>query len=222
MRCAVTLASIFIAPVRLARSFAVGQTRPDGHTNRVFSVKFHPSDTNMVVTAGWDKTVQVWDLREHKPVRHVYNPFVCGDTLDIDVQRNVLLTGSYADKDALQVYDLGSLKLLSSVNTSQPSHVYAAQLCTPPVTPPLSHAQFLKGEHGYIVAAGSNANELRIVSEDRAEAPSFLVCLRRDVAQVLGVQASPSAFYTLDGTADGALIVAAGADKAGSARGDAC
>ena len=34
-----------------------------GHSNRIFSIKFHPSDENILVSGGWDNTVQVWDVR---------------------------------------------------------------------------------------------------------------------------------------------------------------
>lgn len=30
-----------------------------GHSNKIFAVKFHPTDTNLLVSGGWDKTVQV-------------------------------------------------------------------------------------------------------------------------------------------------------------------
>lgn len=30
-----------------------------GHSNRVFSLKFHPNDPNCIVTGGWDMTLQV-------------------------------------------------------------------------------------------------------------------------------------------------------------------
>ena len=30
-----------------------------GHSNRVFSLKFDPSDDNTIVSGGWDNTVQV-------------------------------------------------------------------------------------------------------------------------------------------------------------------
>ncbi|GCA64192.1 hypothetical protein KIPB_013522, partial [Kipferlia bialata] len=34
-----------------------------GHFNRVFSLKFHPTDPNLLMSAGWDNTIQIWDLR---------------------------------------------------------------------------------------------------------------------------------------------------------------
>jgi WD40 repeat protein len=35
-----------------------GKATP-GHSNRVFAVKFHPDDDNVILSAGWDNTVQV-------------------------------------------------------------------------------------------------------------------------------------------------------------------
>ena len=34
-----------------------------GHSNRVFSLKFVAEDPNLLVSGGWDNTVQVWDVR---------------------------------------------------------------------------------------------------------------------------------------------------------------
>ena len=70
----------------------------------------------------------MWDLRSHRPAHHVYSPFVAGDTLDIDAKRNLLLTGSYADKDSLQLYDFKTLKLITNINPPTNSHIYASQV----------------------------------------------------------------------------------------------
>lgn len=40
------------------------QLKTAGHSNRVFSVKFHSQNPNLLVSAGWDNTVQLWDLRK--------------------------------------------------------------------------------------------------------------------------------------------------------------
>ena len=34
-----------------------------GHSNRIFCVKFNPIDTNILLSGGWDNTVQVYDIR---------------------------------------------------------------------------------------------------------------------------------------------------------------
>ena len=59
-----------------------GSSSP-GHSNRVFSVKFVKEDENLVVSGGWDNTVQVWDTRVEHAVRSFYGPHVCGDSIDV-------------------------------------------------------------------------------------------------------------------------------------------
>ncbi|KAH8074772.1 WD repeat-containing protein [Aureococcus anophagefferens] len=53
-----------------------------GHSNRIFSCKFHPTDPNLVVSGGWDNTVQIWDARAGASVRSLYGPHLCGDAID--------------------------------------------------------------------------------------------------------------------------------------------
>ncbi|KAJ1496403.1 WD40-repeat-containing domain protein, partial [Baffinella frigidus] len=59
-----------------------GRTK-SGHSNRVFSVKFSPDDDNVVLSAGWDNTVQIWDIRMDSPVRSCFGCHVTGDALDL-------------------------------------------------------------------------------------------------------------------------------------------
>jgi len=53
-----------------------------GHSNRIFCVKFNPNDPNMLVSGGWDQTVQIYDLRVRGPVNFFFGPHVCGETID--------------------------------------------------------------------------------------------------------------------------------------------
>jgi WD40 repeat protein len=39
-----------------------GTINSPGHANRIFSIKFNKTDPNMVASAGWDKTVIIWDI----------------------------------------------------------------------------------------------------------------------------------------------------------------
>ena len=34
-----------------------------GHSNRIFTLKFVPDDPQLLLSGGWDNTVQIWDLR---------------------------------------------------------------------------------------------------------------------------------------------------------------
>ncbi|XP_022245209.1 uncharacterized protein LOC106462298 isoform X5 [Limulus polyphemus] len=81
------------------------------------------SDGSILATGGKDlsirlydtNTTEVWDLRTEKGlVRNIYGPHICGDALDIEGETN-LLTGSWVAENALQLWDLGSGKLISNV-----------------------------------------------------------------------------------------------------------
>ena len=45
-------------------------TQMDGHESRVFALKYHPTDPNILVSAGWDDTVQFWDKRVENSIRY--------------------------------------------------------------------------------------------------------------------------------------------------------
>jgi WD40 repeat protein len=76
-----------------------GPSGEPGHTSRIFCVKFTQEDPNLVISGGWDNNVKVWDIREHRPIKNIYGPNVCGDS--IDLHDGFLLTGSYKDHKQL-------------------------------------------------------------------------------------------------------------------------
>lgn len=39
-----------------------------GHSNRVFSVKFNPINSNLLVSGGWDNVLYIYDIREKGPI----------------------------------------------------------------------------------------------------------------------------------------------------------
>ncbi|RHY34961.1 hypothetical protein DYB32_000530 [Aphanomyces invadans] len=90
-----------------------------GHSNRVFSVKFHPLDENTIISGGWDNTIQIWDTRVGHSVRGIYGPHIAGaahvqitnlpdgldltgDAIDINA-KNEILTGSWRPENPLEV-----------------------------------------------------------------------------------------------------------------------
>jgi COMPASS component SWD3 len=77
-----------------------------GHSNRVFCVKFNPTDPNMLLSGGWDNTIQIYDQRYRGPVRTLYGPHVCGETIDIRRDGYSIVTGSYRVEEAIEVFDL--------------------------------------------------------------------------------------------------------------------
>lgn len=52
------------------------------HSNRVYAVKF--IDSNTLLSAGWDKTIIIWDVRIKQSVGFIYGPEICGDSLDFN------------------------------------------------------------------------------------------------------------------------------------------
>lgn len=155
-------------------------------------LKYHPTDENIILTGGWDNTVQIWDTRTDHAVRRIYGPHICGEALDMD--GDVILTGSWRPNKQLQLWDYGSGELIEDLpwpaqTGSQPCALYAAQF---------NQSKQLIG------AGGSGANEAKII--DRAS------------GKVLGsVTGLERAVYTMDfsqddktaalGTGDGSIYI---------------
>jgi COMPASS component SWD3 len=72
-----------------------------GHSNRVFSLKYSSTDENIILSGGWDNTIQIWDVRQDVPVRSVFGPHITGDA--VDLHGNEILSGSWRPDKQLQV-----------------------------------------------------------------------------------------------------------------------
>lgn len=81
----------------------------NGHTDSVSSVMFNPVDPKMLVTAGWDKTVLLWDLSGRKPVSRVLgrhdDPV---HSVDFSADGNRVLTSSY--DNTARIWDVATQK----------------------------------------------------------------------------------------------------------------
>lgn len=109
----------------------------------------------MLLSAGWDNTIQMWDLRAEGPVRSISGPHICGDA--VDISGNDIVTGSWRPADQLQLWDFRSGELIANVpwlETSEPCLLYAAQF---------------SASGRYIAAGGSGANEVRLFSRASLE-----------------------------------------------------
>jgi len=164
-----------------------------GHSNRVFSLKYHPTMRSVLVTGGWDNTVQFWDLRKGHAVRAIFGPHVCGDSVDISQDGETILTGSWRVDKQLQLWDFRSERLLETVpwrtgvSLSQPCMVYAAQ--------------FSKNDGSSMIAAGgSGANEAKLFD-------------RRNGSAAFGtVMGLTRACYSVDFSSCGSMLAVAGGD----------
>ncbi|CAM9158576.1 unnamed protein product, partial [Discosporangium mesarthrocarpum] len=90
-----------------------GTSSTPGHSNRVFALRFHHDDPEVLLTGGWDNTVQFWDMRVRHSVRSIFGPHLSGDALD--VCGNQVLTGSWRPKDPLEIWDYGTGQLVETV-----------------------------------------------------------------------------------------------------------
>lgn len=128
-----------------------------GHSKKVFAVKFHPEDRNVFLTASWDHSIKIWDLRTDHALRTVNGPFVCGD--GIDIHHGKILSASWVAQDALQLWDYGSGKLIQSLTWPTVEHRGEYLYC----------ARYWDQDH--VVAGGSGTNDLKLicVSNDSIE-----------------------------------------------------
>lgn len=87
-----------------------------GHSSRVFAVRCHPTEPSLVVSAGWDSTVQYWDFRSGSTaVRTIVGPHVCGGAIDISADGSTLLTGSWRPEDQLELWEFGTGRLIQAI-----------------------------------------------------------------------------------------------------------
>lgn len=128
-----------------------------GHSNRVFSVKYNPTDPNLIVSGSWDNTVLLWDVRQSKTIGSLYGPHVCGDSIDISKDGKTILVGSYSNEDNLYVIDMKSMKLTKSVEWfgeefEQAEYVKATSIYGAKYT----------SDNRFIIAGGTARNEVRV------------------------------------------------------------
>ena len=70
-------------------------------------MKFNPHDQNLILSGGWDKVVNINDIRDKGPVSFIYGPYICGEAIDMHPKDDrVVLTGSYCESDVLQLWDI--------------------------------------------------------------------------------------------------------------------
>jgi len=165
-----------------------------GHSNRVFSLKFVPDEPQLLLSAGWDNTVQIWDLRVNQPIGSMYGPHVCGDS--IDARGMEVLTGSWRPSKQLQLWDRRRCEApvdvpwrpaLMEGHGLDACNLYAAQFSKPSASGPQ-----------LLVAGGSGANELKVF-----ERASMTPIGRFDL---------PRGVYGIDMSNDGRSLAVAGGD----------
>jgi WD40 repeat protein len=143
-----------------------------GHCNRVQSLCFHPTDATMLLSAGWDNTVQIWDLRAGVSVRALLGVHVLGDTIDVSDQ--YLVTGSWRTENQIQVWDLKTFQVTSTIQWGTGTDEKQCEICAAKLDP----------TGRFVIAGGSSVSAVKVFSMTeftQVGPPAFLnastVCL---------------------------------------------
>lgn len=171
--------------------FEPGDTYAMGHTNRIFCLKFSDLVPNMFVSAGWDGTMFMWDIRASKAVNSIFGPVISGDALDI--HDNLILAGSYRDKDSLELYDMRTLKKVCNVDWSLSPHSYNY----------VSSCKFSrnKDEGEYIIAGSCLSNQVGIFKKEIVYNNELIISGMKKGVYTSGFANNESKFFF--GTSDG-------------------
>jgi len=112
-----------------------------GHTGPIFALAWKPEDPNMLLSGGWDKSIQIWNVRLGRAVGAMIGPYLCGEGLG--VSGSLVITGSWRDDSPLQLWDLTTRSLSTNLPWVQPHYgacfVYSAGIAYPSSIASISH-----------------------------------------------------------------------------------
>lgn len=120
------------------------------HTNRVVSIKAHPTERDLFVSGGLDRSIKVWDLRIGEPVRSIGGSMLSGDGLDFNANGDWLLTASSRNSDQLEIWDWRDGRRLFFCDFGAPLDLY--RQCS------VTCAAFSKDPTSQFIFAGGQAN----------------------------------------------------------------
>ena len=176
-----------------------------GHANRIFSLRFSPTDSNILLSGGWDNNIFVWDIRKEAPITHILGPNITGDWIDIHGDR--ILAGSFSNVDNLCLISMKNSKIDYQINWYD-SDKYKSSKLEPPC---IYAASYTKPDADFIVAGGTSRDEVRVFknSENYDEIKGIAsianlkgACITIDCAHTR----NEFAFGCSDGLAKGYLI----------------
>lgn len=120
------------------------------HSNRIFSVNFHPTDHDLLASGGWDNIVVFYDIRKKTVIGNCLGPHICGDA--IDMKGNYILTASWKNKQQIKIFDIRTYKLVEEIDWEYKTNDHTTYLYT---------AQFNK-HADYFAVGGSNISQYRV------------------------------------------------------------
>jgi len=137
-------------------------SKEPGHAQRVFAMTYKKDDPNCVITGGWDKTLQIHDIRKGGPVGYIFGPDLSSNA--IDIHDNTIVTGSYRGKNPLQVWDLRKKELLYNIEWDYSGEASESSY--------LNCASFT--HNGDIIIAGGKGEEIKYFEIDKDDdIPSY-------------------------------------------------
>lgn len=158
----------------------------DGHASRVFAVKYHPDNEHILLSCGWDNTIQIWDDRDGHAVRRIFGAHVCGDSLDMDPVYYHILTGSWRRDNSLQVWDFDSGRLIKNVSlhgqTPEKSvcHLYCAKWAG----------------NDYIACGGSDVNAMQVIEKSSLQTVGYLNNLTQGCYTLDYIEQNNTSYFT--------------------------
>ena len=152
------------------------------HSNRIYSVKFATGFSshvdNLVISAGWDRTMQVWDLRvPGPPVKSFFGVYLAGDALD--AKDSEILTASHRPVGQLQLWDMrfgGEPREVQAANDGKLHEYYTAQFSSNRDVGSHFHVHASEGDNPCFIAAGGLGEScLSILDHSRDDAVACVV-----------------------------------------------
>lgn len=80
----------------------------------IYSLCFHPEDSNILLSAGWNDKVLFWDIRTGNPERSIAGPHIRGPA--VDIHSDMIITGSARDKKQIEIWEFGTGKKVRDIN----------------------------------------------------------------------------------------------------------
>jgi WD40 repeat protein len=103
-----------------AEIYKNGFSKIQTHNNRVFSLKGHSEDANILVSSGWDSQIKIYDIRQATPVASIGVGKMAGDSLDI--YDDMIVAGCYQNRSNMNVLSLKHMCLVDTFNYSQQAY----------------------------------------------------------------------------------------------------
>lgn len=141
----------------------------DGHSMRIFALRYHPSNEHELVSGGWDRTVQVWDDRQRFPAKIIPGPYICGETIEF-LNDKEFVTGSWTEKNCIQVWDYGSGKVIHTASFDD--------------APSLPNSFKLLTSGNYLAVGGAKINSFRLFDTSLWKVSDFCTNLSTPVCFV--------------------------------------